>query len=183
MNKPLIRRAKDNKSKGKTYAVLIRRYNEAIEKGFYGEAELLVYALLEDRLRSFIYYSDLLDNYNNSKINENAETINGGPLDIKDISRKICIIKRAIASSTKKASEMKAFEKSLRKRYAASIKIGELKKNLNHIEKWCKYRNEIVHALFNKDLVDLHKGYKQHVQSGMELARYVDNQVKALKKA
>ena len=72
---------------------------------------------------------------------------------------------------------------SLKKRYAASIKTGEFKRNLNRIEKWCKYRNEIVHALFNKDLVDLHKGYKQHVQSGMELARYVDNQVKALKKA
>lgn len=38
MKKPLIKRVDDNKSKGKTYSALIRKYNEAIESGFYGEA-------------------------------------------------------------------------------------------------------------------------------------------------
>ena len=96
MKKPLIKRVDDNKSKGKTYSALIRKYNEAIESGFYGEAELVVYAFLEDRLRSFIYYSDLLDNINSNKLNEKAAIINGGVLDmdIKNISRKIQIIQR-----------------------------------------------------------------------------------------
>ena len=83
---PLIKRVENNKNKGKTYSELIRKYNDAISNEFYGEAELIVYAFLEDRLRSFIYYSDLIDSFNSNRINENAEGIYGKDLDIKDIS-------------------------------------------------------------------------------------------------
>ena len=65
----------------------------------------------------------------------------------------------------------------------SSIKIAEMKTALNQIEKWCKYRNEIVHAMFNKDLGDLRWGYEQHVKDGMKLARYIDSQVQSLKNA
>ena len=180
---PLIKRVENNKNKGKTYAELIRKYNDAISNEFYGEAELIVYAFLEDRLRSFIYYSDLIDSFNSNKINENAEGIYGKDLDIKDISCKIGLIRKALRLCTLKASEMKHFEISLKKRYRASIKIVEMKTALNQIEKWCKYRNEIVHAMFNKDLDDLRRGYEQHVKDGMKLARYIDSQVQSLKNA
>lgn len=183
MGRPLIKRADDNKSKGRTYSVLLGKYKEAMDKGFYGEAELVVYAFLEDRLRSFIYYSDLLDSFNSNKINENAEIINGGELDIKNISGKIRLIRKALNSCSLKTDEMSPFEKSLKKRYTAVLKVSELKKALNRIDKWCKYRNEIVHALFNKDLSDLREGYENHVRDGMQLARYVDAQVQRLKDA
>ena len=185
MKKPLIKRVDDNKSKGKTYSALIRKYNEAIESGFYGEAELVVYAFLEDRLRSFIYYSDLLDNINSNKLNEKAAIINGGVLDmdIKNISSKIQIIQYALKTCSMKADEMTPFEKNLEKRYKSSVKVGEMQKTLKHIDKWCKYRNEVIHALFNKDLGDVRKGYEQHVKEGMKLARCVDDQVKSLKNA
>ena len=51
MDKPKIERVKNGKNKGKTYSELISKYNDAIKNGFYGEAELIVYAYLEDRLR------------------------------------------------------------------------------------------------------------------------------------
>ena len=70
---------------------------------------------------------------------------------------------------TKKTNEMNSFEMSLKKRYSASIKVAKLKNALKQIEKWCKYRNEIVHAMFNKDLGDLRWGYEQHVKDGMKL--------------
>lgn len=54
MKEPLIKRVDDNTSKGKTYSALLRKYKEAMENGFYGEAELVVYAFLEDRLRPFL---------------------------------------------------------------------------------------------------------------------------------
>ena len=183
MKEPLIKRVSNNKSKGRTYSTLLGKYKEAIENGYYGEAELVVYAFMEDRLRSFLYYSDLIDNINSNKITENAELINGGELDIKNISSKIQLIRKALKVCSLKADEMSPFEKSLKRRYNTAIKIGELKKALKQIEKWCKYRNEIVHALFNKDLEDLRKGYEQHVRDGMQLARYFDSQVQSLKKA
>lgn len=183
MKGPQIKRVESNKSKGKTYSALLRKYKEAIENGYYGEAELIVYAFLEDRLRSFIYYSDLLDNLNSNKTNENAQSIYGGELDIKNISSKISLIRKALNTCDMKVETMSSFEKDLRKRYKASVNRRELKRNLKRIEKWCGYRNEIVHASFNKDLDALRQGYKQHVEEGMELARYVDGQVKSLKKA
>ena len=183
MGKPLIKRVDDNQEKSKTYSVLISKYNEALKNGFYGEAELLVYAFLEDRLRAFIYYSNLLSSFNSNNVNENGEIIYGNKLDIKNISNKITIVENAINSTSKKTCDMDPFEKDLKKIYTASIKAGEMKNRLNLIKKWCKYRNEIVHALFNKNLKDLRKGYEMHVKDGMELARYIDAQVKALKKA
>ena len=183
MKKPLIKRVENNKNKGKTYSELIRKYNEAISNEFYGEAELIVYAFLEDRLRSFIYDSDFTEGFNSNKINENAEEVYGKDLDIKDISCKIGLIRKALNVCTKKTAELNGFEMSLKKRYRVSIKVAELKSVLKQIEKWCKYRNEIVHAMFNKDLDDLRRGYEHHVKDGMKLARYIDSQVQSLKNA
>lgn len=183
MKKPLIKRVDDNSSKGKTYSALIFKYKEAIESGYYGEAELIVYALLEDRLRSFIYYSNLLDHWNSNKINNNAEIICGGSFDIKNISSKITVIGKALKVCSKKNEVLNPFEKDLKKSYTAVFKVGELKKKLDKIGKWIKFRNEVIHAMFNKDLEDLRQSYKCHVEEGMTLARYIDGQVKNLKKA
>ena len=134
-------------------------------------------------MRSFVYYSDLLNSFNSNKINENAEIINGGKLDIKNISDKIRIIRKALKTCSLKVDEMSPFEKSLKKRYTAVLKVSEFKKALDHIDKWCKYRNEVVHALFNKDLTDFRKSYEDHVRDGMRIARYIDAQVQRLKDA
>ena len=45
--------------------------------GYYGEAELIVYAFLEDRLRSFLYYSKALDSRNSRTINDDMQSICG----------------------------------------------------------------------------------------------------------
>lgn len=52
MKEPLIKRAVTNQSKGKTYTKLLGKYKAAMENGYYGEAELTVYAYMEDRLRA-----------------------------------------------------------------------------------------------------------------------------------
>ena len=51
-------------------------YNDAMNNGFYGEAELIVYAFLEDRLRAFLYYCDTINTKNSNNINEIAERMN-----------------------------------------------------------------------------------------------------------
>lgn len=183
MKEPKIKRVDSNKSKGKTYKALIEKYNDAMQNGYYGEAELIVYAFLEDRLRAFIYYSGLIDNRNANKVNENGVEIIGEEIEIKNITNKIKLIGKSLDLCSKNASELTNFQGSLRRCYKATVKVGEMKKSLDKIDKWCKYRNEIVHGLFNKDLNALRAGFKEHIEEGFELARYIDSQVSKLKTA
>ena len=53
---------------------------------------------------------------------------------------------------------------------------------LKEIENWRQYRNQIVHAMFSKDIEVLRSNYKEHVEQGYQLGRYVDRQVQALKR-
>ena len=49
----------DNKDKKLTYSHNLKRYNKAMRDGFYFEAILISYAMMEDRLRSFLYHMGL----------------------------------------------------------------------------------------------------------------------------
>ena len=180
MKEPKIKRANNNRSKGKTYAALMHNYKVAIENGYYGEAELIAYAFIEDRLRSFLYYSGMLDTYNSVHINDCGIIIYGKDECVKNISAKINVIKKAF-NSCGNSSLKNDFTKELRRNYRASLNIPEFRKKLNEIDKWCEYRNEIVHGMFNKDLEALRSGYQSHVEEGYKLGRYIDQQVQHLK--
>ena len=183
MKEAKIKRVENNKSKGKTYAAIMSNYNLAIESGFYGEAELIVYAYLEDRLRSFLYYSGFIDTYNSRHINENGMLVYGGEACINDISTKISIIKSSFKAINNHELKDNMFIKELKRNYNITLNIPEIKKMLNKVEDWCKYRNEIIHGMFNKDLEALRSGYLKHVKEGFEFGRYIDQQVKNLKEA
>ena len=60
MSKRLIQPVSDNKDKQKTYAENMAKYKKAMAGEFYFEAMLIDYAMLEDRLRSFLYHIALL---------------------------------------------------------------------------------------------------------------------------
>ena len=181
MGKPRIKPVEDNYKKGNTYARLIEQYNLALEGGFYGEAELIVYAFLEDRLRSFLYYSNGLDHWNSAYINENMQKVYGGELRIFDIGCKLTVIEAALKIAESGEANVDDYYMFLRTVYHASIDVNEFKKNIKQIRKWCDYRNEVVHAMFNKDLDVLRKGFKEHVETGFQYARIVDAQVRKLK--
>ena len=48
---------------------------------------------------------------------------------------------------------------------------------VKEIENWRQYRNQIVHAMFSKDIEVLRSNYKEHVEQGYQFGRYVDRQV------
>ena len=176
-----IRPVENNKHKGKTYAILLQKYNDAMNNGFYGEAELIVYAFLEDRLRAFLYYCDTINTKNSNNINEIAERIYGREANIKNISTKTDVILKILKSCNNPEFSDDDYMCHLRKVFKYSINITEMKKQISKINKWCEYRNEVVHALFNKDLEDLRSGYKNHVEEGYLLARYIDQVVLKIK--
>lgn len=55
-----IRPVTDGVDKEATYKTQIERYDKAVKNGFYFEAMLIVYAIMEDRLRAWLFYSDVL---------------------------------------------------------------------------------------------------------------------------
>lgn len=60
---------KDNKDKQLTYQKQMGRYKKALDNKFYFEAMLIVYAMLEDRLHSFLYYIGAFRNANDRNLN------------------------------------------------------------------------------------------------------------------
>ena len=68
MSQRKIAPVKDNKDKQRTYAREKARYCSAMKYGFYLEAMLIDYALLEDRLRSVLYHIGFLPNRRSTSV-------------------------------------------------------------------------------------------------------------------
>ena len=62
MSKRIISPVNDNAEKQLTYRKMMGRYNMAIKYGFYYEAIMIAYAMIEDRLRAMIYHMGFLAN-------------------------------------------------------------------------------------------------------------------------
>ena len=68
MSKRLIKPIENNTDKALTYRQMKGRYNKAMKEGFYFEAIAIGYAMIEDRLRSFIYHMGGLNTRSSLKL-------------------------------------------------------------------------------------------------------------------
>ena len=71
---------------------------------------------------------------------------------------------------------------ALRQQYDRYVDVDGLLMTLDEITEWCNYRNEVIHALLNKNTNSLEEHLKLRYAQGMELARFLDDQVKVVKK-
>ena len=196
MTERQIKPVKDNKDKQRTYRENIGKYRLAVKHGFYFEAMLIDYAMLEDRLRSFLYHigglktkdSHKFDNKNVKKylkpiVSEYKEKDESDTFIIKSISGKMTIIKATLnwAAYVEHAPEEK-YLKTLKSQYESALDIKGMLDALEDVRKWCDYRNEVIHALMNKNLESLDEQLEEQAIKGMEVARYIDAQIKQLKK-
>lgn len=191
-----IKPVNDNIEKQRAYAVNIRRYNKAMKEGFYFEALLIDYAMIEDRLRSFIYHIGGLktrESYSIGKgsarkrlteiVSEYKEDRDSTSLGISSLSGKMKIIRATLIWSTEiTGTPSDRYLRALKSQYEGQLDIGGLLDVLQGIRNWCNYRNEIIHALMNKSVDSVNEKIVEQAVKGMELARYLDNQVKYLKK-
>ena len=191
-----IKPVTNNSEKQQTYAENIKKYNSAMKHGFYFEAILIDYAMIEDRLRSFIYHIGGLktrDDYVIEKgivrerlseiVNDYKDEKENNTLGISSISGKMKIIRATLRWASEVESTPKdKYLKTLKSQYEGQIDIGGMLDTLDEIRDWCDYRNEIVHALMNKNVENVDEKLKIQAARGMELARYLDGQVKSLKK-
>lgn len=196
MGKRLIQPVSDNKDKQKTYAENMAKYKKAMAGEFYFEAMLIDYAMLEDRLRSFLYHIALLkgrESYkaDNTPVKDKIKAIvaeykdkdKNDSLTISSISGKIRIVKSTLRWAVNTCgTDNDQYLTILKKQYEATLDIGDVLDRLSDISNWCAYRNEVIHALLNKNTGSLMKELPLQAERGMELARFMDDQVKKLKK-
>ena len=197
MGKRKIGVVNDNMDKRYTYAEHKGRYNRAMKYEFYFEALLIDYALMEDRLKSFLYHAGVIQARTSFKIDCNKPNkkalkwiyCNYRKKDdvnlpqIKNISGKMDII-RAIFEWTSTATEIPDNNRYLKvlKNQCESVDIGEMLDTLDQIKDWCDYRNEIVHALMNKNIDSLNVELCDKAIEGMLIANRLDTYVRDMKK-
>jgi hypothetical protein len=195
MGEQQIRQAANNTERQQTYAYQLGKYKKAIKEEFYFEALMIVYSMLEDRLKSFLYYSGVLATRNGKltpakKTKEDLSSILKQEYGEEECFRlsmiigKIKLIKAIIGWSNSveiKSTDASTYMLCL-KQAMESMDMGGVLSVLDELEDWLKYRNEVMHAAMNKNVSALYENLPEKVEQGMEYARYIDSQVKLLKK-
>ena len=177
---PKISPVKNNKQKQQNYQKLISYYNAAIQKGFYAEAELIVYAFLEDRLRSLIYYLGAIKVWNRQWLTDEAAAVAGQVTSLNDMSTKIDVMRKVLKAAGKHPFRS-GFLTAIGQKFTEE-QMDALLDVLKGIDKWRDYRNEVVHSLFNKDLDELEANFRKHVEDGFAFGRDLDNTIKRIRK-
>ena len=195
MAERLIQPVKDTKEKYYTYKKYISRHNMAVKEGFYFEALLIDYALMEDRLRSFLYHMGMLKTRDSFTIDVaykktikslvETYTVKGDSkgLGISSISGKMKIVRCITewSSSVEMIHQSDRYEMLL-KQHMEGVDADGLLSLLNNIGLWCKYRNEIIHSLLNKNLDSVDAEIAEKEKLGFDLACSLDNFVKAFER-
>lgn len=190
MSEKIIKPVDNNISKQRTYKKLLGRYKLAVKNEFYFEAMIIVYAMLEDRLRSILYYTGVLKNRDNlslhKKTKSQVQDIIGiyqkdCKISMKNITGKMQIIKSMLVWSTE-CENVEDEYLLLLKSALETIDIGEMLETIDGLEGWLKYRNEVIHASMNKDVDSLYSDLSERIEEGMRYARIIDNQAAILKK-
>ena len=180
MSKPQIKPVINNYDKEITYSKLIEMYNLSIENGYYGEAELIVYAFIEDRLLSFLSHINVTESDRISLKKDAYRFYKGNKVKLYDLSTKLDVL-NDLLSVCKNNSLDDDYTDYIKDCLGSSIEYDELDDLIKDIRYWSKYRNEIVHGLFNKNIEALRSNYKNHVEKGYKLARRIDKYVKRIK--
>jgi len=194
----MIAPVKDNTEKYETYRQHISLYNKAMHEGFYLQAILIDYALLEDRFRSFLYYMGAFSDRRSIKINvsqakealsqmvrmykktANKETDSMGVMNISGKMKIIrCAVEWAIHAENITPDELYCYAL---KNGLEGIDQQEVLCIIEEVSAWCKYRNEIIHCLLNKNSFAVNEVVQIKAEEGFKLARRLDDQVRALKK-
>lgn len=195
MSERKIAPVKDNKDKQRTYAKEKARYSSAVKDGFYLEAMMIDYALLEDRFRSILYHIGFLSNRKSRNVWKTARPYFEGivrqyktekendTLGITNISGKIKIVRSILlwVANTDGGYKDNKHLTLLKSRFE-ELDIDAFLCSIKEIEDWCSYRNEIVHALMNKNLESIESELESKAEDGMRLANYIDSQERIIKK-
>ena len=190
----LIAPVADNRDKQRTYRENMRRYSQAMKYGFYLEAMFIDYAMLEDRLTSFLYHIGALDHRTDRKVcgrtRPQLKAIQGRMLQqekprlgVGTISGKCQILKSLLLWSREPeaAQSQDRYLQALYSCITERLDVDGLLDWLDKLENWKNYRNEVIHTLLNKNVESLEQELPTRAREGNELGRYLDRQIGHLK--
>lgn len=180
MKKTEIDISTDNMSKHHTYQELTKKRDNSLKNENYVEAIAYSYAMIEDRLLSFLHHLYVIDRYKfkledlvsqhlAKKMRKNNDVESEYKPHIENISTKINIIK--------KLYNYKGIDSVLIKinnHIKDTLDVKQLQNDIGRLNKWLNYRNEITHDLFNKDLDDLNNKLKSIAEEGIYLSGQFD---------
>ena len=188
---PQIESVQNTYEKYLTYRDQMGRYKRAVKGGFYFEALLIDYAMLEDRLLTFLYYIGAVE----STFTEIAvpsgssgffEQLYGKKLgkNLWNIGEKIKVIRKILtwAETDVFFEPQEKYQTTLKKQCREQLDIPEYLAKLDEIDDWKDYRNQVIHALMKKKASSVSEQNHEKVLEGMELARYIDRQISKIKK-
>lgn len=180
----IIKPVEDNYDKQNTYVVLNDKLTKAKEEGYYYEAMFIVYAMIEDRLSSILYYAKATIQ-SEKKVIFNPET--------EDIMKQIFYQeikpKHHFNFNFNKISHKRQMLEALIKwslRVTTESKLHEdIKKilkdtenyllTLTELDEWCDYRNQLIHDIFNKNMQSVNDEINKQIDKGYKVARELIN--------
>lgn len=174
---------------------MLSKHRQAMDQGFYCEALMIEYAMIEDRLRSMIYHMGFLADRSKTAIWEKARPYlqaivseyknekEDDSIGITSLSNKIKIVRSVcLWTVNTEGGYQNNVHLSTLKKQLESLDLANVFQVLDEVDSWKKYRNEVVHAMMNKNIFQLEGSLRPYAQVGMKLARALDNIEKEIKR-
>ena len=198
------------KEKQEVYAKEYQRLKRALNEEFYLEAISIGYAVIEDRLVAFLHHAGIVSRQHdylaiNGAVSpfihkllgkENYEAVK-----IKDISVKVKIIQELLLLTEEKAIEIdnevkisantkrklylaqKGYMSVLQRQIAHTVDAVAVQEIIRELDPWRDERNQLIHALLNKNTKSSEEVRKTCAEKGKEFSRAIDDAlVKPFKK-
>lgn len=184
----------DNQEKYISYQKNFIRYKKAKASGFYLECAWILYAMLEDRASAFLYHIGFTSEEkrtsitHSKKIKKQIRSILGmadekEKYKFETISGKLLRINGAIAWSVKANGEITDYQKSIKKVLIKLANDEAFMATLKYLDnEWRDSRNQLTHALFNKDPETVSFILLPFIEGGYKAIRALDSAVDKLKK-
>ena len=179
----------DNFDKQDTYRLSLGQFSKAKREGYYLEAMWILYAMIEDRTTAFLYHIGFVDEKKRdspaNKVKPDIRIImkladGKNTYGFNTLAGKLDAITK-ILKWINTADDLTGYKQDLHTLLNKKVKISELLSALKVLDDWRNFRNQIVHALFDKKGGEVKDRLERYVNDGYEAVRILDNTVKALK--
>lgn len=187
-----IKRVTDNYEKSNSYQVNFDQFNKAKKYKFYFECLWILYAMIEDRTSSFFYHIGFLSANKRSIIKK--ENIKADIREIFDmepnkndymlskLKGKITRMQKLILWCKEKHETLSDYQTALIEALQTVADSREFNETLDYLaSEWRDKRNQLTHALFNKNPDAVSAELCPLVEQGYNAARQLDTAVKQIK--
>lgn len=207
----IMENIKTGKERQKAYQTEYQRYKIAMKYEFYLEAVAICYAVIEDRLISFLHHAGIVTRTNdnlciNSKVYPYVRRLlnkdDNCNVKIKDISVKMAVVQSLLNLTEERALEIDEevceHIKGIKRKQSVAkpgymmdlyskvqkVHLQEALDAFTVLNKWRDDRNKLIHALLNNTASSALEAKRSCAENGYPISRsFDDHLVKPFKKS